>query len=48
MQPIDMMIYYRDKKLQKRLHVLEADIMTIKKYWFDVSRSKDAFLQDVF
>ena len=26
-----MMIYYRDKKLKKRLLVLKADIMTIKK-----------------
>ena len=30
------------KKIKKRLQVLEADIITIKKYWFD------AFLQDVF
>ena len=31
MQPINMiMIYYRDKKLKKRLHVLEADIIIIK------------------
>ena len=52
MQPIYMiMIYYWDKKLKKkRLHVLEADIITIEnKHWFDVSSSKDAFfLQDVF
>ena len=26
-----IMIYYWDKKLKKRLHVLEADIITIKK-----------------
>ena len=26
-----IMIYYWDKKLKKRLHVLEADILTIKK-----------------
>ena len=25
------MIYYQDKKLKKRLHVPEADIITIKK-----------------
>ena len=32
MQPINMiMIYYRDKKLKKRLHVQETDIITIKK-----------------
>ena len=32
MQPINMiMIYYWYKKLKKRLHVLEADIVTIKK-----------------
>ena len=45
MQSINiMMIYYRDKKLKKRLHILEADIITIKKkHWFDVSTSKDAF-----
>ena len=50
MQPINMiMIDYWDKKLKKGLHVLEADIITIKKkYWFDVSSSKDAFLQDMF
>ena len=29
MQPMNMiMIYYLDKKLKKRLHVLEADIVT--------------------
>ena len=44
MQSINMiMIYYWDKKLKKRLHVLEADIIAIKKHWFDVSGSKDAF-----
>ena len=44
MQPIDMiMIYHRDKKLKKGLHVLEADIIMIKKkHWFDVFSSKDA------
>ena len=40
--------YYWDKKLKKYLHVLEADIITIKIIWFDVSSSKDGFLQDVF
>ena len=25
------MIYYRDKKLKKRLHVLKADMITVKK-----------------
>ena len=30
MEPINMiMIYYWDKELEKRLHVLEADIITI-------------------
>ena len=45
MQPINMiMIYYWDKKLKKRLHVLEADITTIKKsHLFEVSSSKNAF-----
>ena len=48
MQPINMvMIYYCDKKL-KKLHVLEADTITIKKNWFDVSSSNDTFLPDVF
>ena len=50
MQSNDMIIiYYWDKKLKKRLHVLEADIITIKsKHWFDMSSSKNAFLPDVF
>ena len=50
MQHINMiMIYSRDKKLKKWLHVLEADIIMIKKiHWFDVSSSKDVFLYDVF
>ena len=52
MQPINMiMIYFWDKKLKKKkkLHVLEANIIIIKKqHWFDVSSSKGAFLQDVF
>ena len=47
MQPINMiMIYYWDKKLKKWLHVLEADITTIKRHWFDVSSSKDAFFTE--
>ena len=42
-----IMIYYWDKKF-KRLHVMLADIITIlKKHWFDISSSKDAFLQDM-
>ena len=43
-----IMIYYWDKKLKKRLHALGCDIIAIKKHWFDVSSSKDAFLQNVF
>ena len=32
MQPINMIrIYFWDKKLNKRLHILEANIITIKK-----------------
>ena len=45
------MIYNWDKKLKIKLYILEADIITIKKkrYWFDVSNSKDEFsLQEVF
>jgi len=31
MEPINMIIiYYSDKKLSKRLHFLEADLITIK------------------
>ena len=43
MQPINMiMIYYWDKKLKRRLQVLEADIITIKKkHCFDNFSSKD-------
>ena len=37
------MIHYWDKKLKKRLHVLEADIITIKKNLFSVSSTKDVF-----
>ena len=45
MQPINMIkIYNWDNKHKKRLHVLEADIITIfKKYWFGVSSSKNVF-----
>ena len=44
MQPINMiMIYNRDKKLQKRLYVLEADIITIKKNIDLMSSWKNAF-----
>ena len=42
------MIYYREKKLKKRLHVLKAYIIMIKKYSLDVSDSKIHFLQDMF
>ena len=43
MQSINMiMIYYWDKKLENRLHILEVDIMEITKHWFDVSNSEDA------
>ena len=50
MQAINMiMIYYWDKKLKEGLHVLEADIIPIKKkHRVEVSCSKDAFLQNVF
>ena len=36
-------IYYRDKKLKNRLYILETDIITFFKNWFDVSSFKDAF-----
>ena len=49
MQPINMiMIYYWDKKLKKRLHVLKADIITIKKNDLMSRARKMHFLQDVF
>ena len=50
MQPINMiMIYYWDKKLQKKFHVLEADIITIKKNIDLMSLAQKVhFLQDVF
>ena len=50
MQPINMlMIYYWDKKLPKRLYVLEADIKRIKKNIDLMCLSqKMHFLQDTF
>ena len=49
MQPIHIMIYYRDKKLNKRLQVLEADILTIKKNIDLMSLAQRMhFLQDIF
>ena len=36
MEPINIIIYYSDKELQKRLHFLEADMITR----FEVSSSK--------
>ena len=49
MQPINMiMIYYWDKKLKKRLHVLEADI-SIKKTLILMSLAQRMhFLLDMF
>ena len=44
-----IMIYSRDKKLRKRLQIMNAEMIRIlKKSRFDVSSSKDTFLQDVF
>ena len=37
------MIYYRNKKLKKRLPILKADIRIKKKKQFDISSTKDAF-----
>ena len=50
MEPINMiMIYYWNKKLKKRLHVLEADIITIKKYINLICLTQRVhFLQDMF
>ena len=50
MQPINaIMIYYWDKNLNKILHVLEADAMTIKKNIDLMSLAqKMHFLLDVF
>ena len=43
------MIYYQDKKLKKRLHVLKADIITIKKNIDLMCLAKRIhFLQDMF
>ena len=44
MQSINMiMIYYWDKKPNQRLHILEADITTIKKNIDLMTTLKDAF-----
>ena len=50
MKPINMIrIYYWDKKLKKILHVLEADIITIKEYIDLMSLAQRMhFLPDVF
>ena len=50
MQPIDMiMIFYWDKKLKKRLPVVEDDIITIKKNIDLMCLSQRVhFLQDMF
>ena len=43
------MIYYCDKELKTRLHILEEGVITIyKNTLFDVSTSKGAFLLYVF
>ena len=48
MQPIDMiLIFYWDKKFKKELHGLEADLIPIREYRFDVSSLKDEFLLDL-
>ena len=36
-----IMIYYGENKIKKRLHVLEAEIIKIKKDRFDISGPKD-------
>ena len=44
-----IMIHYRDKKTQKKLHVLEADVVTIKTNIDLMSLAQRMhFLQDVF
>ena len=49
MQPFNMtMIYYWDKKIKKRLQVLDADMITIEKNIDLISLAKNAFLRDVF
>ena len=41
MEPINMIItYYSDKKLPKRLHFLEADMITIKKNYLKQNKNK--------
>ena len=50
MQPINIiMIYYWNKKLKKRLHVLEAGIIILKKNidWMSLAQMMH-FLKDVF
>ena len=49
MQPINMiMIYYWDKKLKKRLHVLKVDIIKIKNEIYLMSLSQRMhFLSDM-
>ena len=51
MQSINKIIYYWDKKLKNRLHVLEADKITVKKKKTNIDLMSLAkrmhFLQDV-
>ena len=42
------MIYYLDKKLKRRLHVLEGDIITIKNISLTSLAQRMHFLSDVF
>ena len=42
------MIYYRNKKLKKGLHILEADIITILKNDLTSLAQRMHFLPDVF
>ena len=49
MQSIKMIIiYYRDKKLKKILHVMKANIITIEKIDLMRLAQKMQFLQDLF
>ena len=49
MQPINMIMdLLLSQENQKRLHVQEADIITVKKKAFDVSSTRMHFLQDQF
>ena len=43
-----IMAYYWDEKVKKRLHVLEADIITIKNIDLMALSQRMHFLQDVF